>query len=251
MAEPVNPTPPANPNPSADPNPPANPNPPADPNPPTPPANPNPPADPNSPANPNPPTDPAKPAATVAVPKSLLDDADDTPANPADPGTPTDEAVKAFVEGIPALDLGDGVKWDDEMLTAMAPSLMELTGADPKKADGIVKAYAAHAQKIAKAQAEAADAFNNGLIQQCQERFGADLKKVAGYAKQGGLEVFGEKIWNEMKKIPAFANNPDIMDRLAAIGRKKATDGGKVVPKAAAPADRGDLLHRMYGQGAK
>ena len=233
MEEPVN-TPPANP--PADPaNPPADPaNPPADP-----PANP--PAD---------PTPPAKPAP--AAPKSLLDDDDDPPADPAaQPQQPDDEAVKAFVAGIPALDLGDGVKWDDQMLKVMAPSLMELTGGDPKKADGLVKAYASHAQAYAKAQAEAADAFNNGLIAQCKERFGADFNKVKAYAKQGGLQVFGEKIWNEMKKTPVFANNPDIMERLAEIGRKSATDSGKVLPQGSTPGDRGDLLHRMYGMGGK
>lgn len=242
MEEPVN-TPPANP--------------PADPA--TPPANP--PAEPQTPpAEPaNPPADPATPTTDSATPpvndppklKSLLDDDDEPgkdPANPGEPEKPTDEAIKAFVEGIPALDLGDGVKWDDAMLTAMAPSLMELTGGDPKKADNLVKAYASHAQAYAKAQAEAADAFNNGLIAECEKRFGADVKKVAALAKAGGRAIFGDTIWNEMKKTPAFANNPDIMERLAEFGRKIATDSGKVTPTASEPADGGDVLHRMYGK---
>lgn len=246
MEEPVN-TPPANP--PADPaNPPANP--PAEPQ--TPPA--------NEPADPaNPPADPATPPADPATPpandppklKSLLDDDDEPanpPANPGEPEKPTDEAIKAFVEGIPALDLGDGVKWHDAMLTAMAPSLMELTGGDPKKADNLVKAYASHAQAYAKAQAEAADAFNKGLIAECEKRFGADVKKIAALAKAGGRAIFGDTIWNEMKKTPAFANNPDIMERLAEFGRKIATDSGKVTPTASEPADGGDVLHRMYGK---
>lgn len=219
----------------------------------TPPANS--PADPtNPPATPpaNEPADPANPPANDPPKlKSLLDDDDEPakdPANPGEPAKPTDEAIKAFVEGIPALDLGDGVKWDDAMLTAMAPSLMELTGGDPKKADNLVKAYASHAQAYAKAQAEAADAFNNGLIAECEKRFGADVKKVAALAKAGGRAIFGEKIWNEMKKTPAFANNPDIMERLADFARKFATDSGKVVPDGAeGVSDKGDLLKRMYG----
>ena len=222
----------------------------------TPPANPS--ADPATPPA-TPPADPATPPADPATPpandpsklKSLLDDDEEPakdPANPEEPEKPTDEAIKAFVEGIPALDLGDGVKWDDAMLTAMAPSLMELTGGDPKKADNLVKAYASHAQAYAKAQAEAADAFNNGLIAECEKRFGADVKKVAALAKAGGKAIFGEKIWNEMKKTPAFANNPDIMERLAEYGRKISTDSGKVTPTASEPAASGDLLHRMYGK---
>lgn len=244
MEEPVN-TPPANP--PADPaNPPATPpaNEPADPA--------NPPADPATPPA-TPPADPATPPANDPPKlKSLLDDDDepqDPPANPEDPEKPTDEAIKAFCDGIPALDLGDGVKWDDAMLTAMAPALMELTGGDPKKANNLVKAYASHAQAYAKAQAEAADAFNNGLIAECEKRFGADVKKVAALAKQGGRAIFGDKIWNEMKKTPAFANNPDIMERLADFARKFATDSGKVVPDGAeGVSDKDDLLKRMYGK---
>ena len=166
--------------------------------------------------------------------------------NKAEP--PTEEQVAEFCKGIPALDMGDGVKWDDATLKAIAPSLMEVTGGDAKKAQPIVKAYAEHMQKLAKAQAEAADAFNNGLIAECNKRFGADLKKVAGYAKKGGAAIFGDKIWNEMKTIPSFANNPDIMERLAEFGRKIATDGGKVTTKDGDPAPgESDVLHRMYG----
>lgn len=187
--------------------------------------------------------------------KTLLED-DDSPAeqktgeeggeNASTP--PTEEQVAEFCKGIPALDMGDGVKWDDETLKAIAPSLMDITGGDAKKAQPLVKAYADHMQKLAKAQAEAADAFNNGLIAECNKRFGADLKKISGYAKKGGAAIFGEKIWNEMKTIPSFANNPDIMERLAEFGRKIATDGGRVATKDGDPAPgESDVLHRMYG----
>jgi hypothetical protein len=150
------------------------------------------------------------------------------------------------VKSVPALDLGDGVTWDDAALKAMAPSLM---GLEKDKADAVIKAYADYTKGIAKAQAEAADAFNNGLIAECKKRFGEDLKKVTTLAKQGGVAVFGEKLWKEMKSVPAFANNPDIMERLADIARKFATDGGKVAPNGAeGGSDKDDLLKRMYGK---
>ena len=213
-----------------------------------------PPADPaNPPADPaNPPADPANPPSEPTEPKklkSLLDDDDDdeTPANePTDPAQPSAEDIDAWVKSVPALDLGDGVTWDDAALKAMAPSLM---GLEKDKADAVIKAYADYTKGIAKAQAEAADAFNNGLIAECKKRFGEDLKKVTTLAKQGGVAVFGEKIWKEMKSVPAFANNPDIMERLADIARRFATDGGKVVSDGAGGgSDNDDLLKRMYGK---
>lgn len=212
----------------------------------TPPANPpsNPPSEPTTPPA-EPATPPSEPTASKKL-KSLLDDDDEPPANePTDPAQPSAEDIDAWVKSVPALDLGDGVKWDDAALKAMAPSLM---GLEKDKADAVIKAYADYTKGIAKAQAEAADAFNNGLIAECKKRFGEDLKKVTTLAKQGGVAVFGEKIWNEMKSVPAFANNPDIMERLADIARKFATDGGKVAPKGAeGGSDKDDLLKRMYG----
>lgn len=213
----------------------------------TPPANPpsNPPSEPTTP-----PAEPATPPSEPTAPKklkSLLDDDDEPPANePTDPTQPSAEDIDAWVKSVPALDLGDGVTWDDAALKAMAPSLM---GLEKDKADAVIKAYADYTKGIAKAQAEAADAFNNGLIAECKKRFGEDLKKVTTLAKQGGVAVFGEKLWKEMKSVPAFANNPDIMERLVDIARKFATDGGKVAPNGAeGGSDKDDLLKRMYGK---
>lgn len=158
---------------------------------------------------------------------------------------PTEEEIAAWVKDVPALDLGDGVKWDDAALKAMAPSLMGLKKEDSNK---VITAYAEYTKKIAKAQAVAADAFNAGLIKQCEERFGTDLRKVAGFAKKGGAAIFGDKIWNELKTVPSFANNPDIIERLAAYGRTIADDGGKVKADAGGTKDaQADVLHRMYG----
>lgn len=213
----------------------------------TPPANPpsNPPSEPTTP-----PAEPATPPSEPTAPKklkSLLDDDDEPPANePTDLAQPSAEDIDAWVKSVPALDLGDGVTWDDAALKAMAPSLM---GLEKDKADAVIKAYADYTKGIAKAQAEAADAFNNGLIAECKKRFGEDLRKVTTLAKQGGVAVFGEKLWKEMKSVPAFANNPDIMERLADIARKFATDGGKVAPNGAeGGSDKDDLLKRMYGK---
>lgn len=186
---------------------------------------------------------------------SLLDD-DEEPTHEkkedegaADEGAnkvPTEEEIDAWCKSVPELDLGDGVKWDNAVLKAMAPSLM---GLKKEESGRVIKAYAEYTKAQAKAQAEAADGFNNGLIKQCQERFGEDLPKVAQLAKSGGREVFGDKIWNEMKKIAAFANNPDILEKLAAVGQRVATDRGKVIPKGSEGSDapKGDILHRMYG----
>ena len=192
---------------------------------------------------------------TPAKSGSLLDDGAGTEdgedaakkADGADAAkAPTAEEIDEWCKGVPELDLGDGVKWDNAALKAMAPSLM---GLKKEESGRVIKAYAEYTKAQAKAQAEAADSFNNGLIQECQKRFGEDLQKIAGYAKTGGREIFGDKIWNEMKAIPQFANNPDIMEKLAEFGRRVSTDGGKITPKGGETDDaqKGDILHRMYG----
>lgn len=213
-------------------------------------------AQPVEPATPAEPAEPAaKDAQTPAEPastKTLLDDDDAQPAAPS-PGEqpaqgPSAEEIEKFCSGIKATDLGDGVTWSDDALKAMAPSLMQLTGGDPAKADGVVKAYSSFVQEQSRRQQEAAEAFNTGLIKECQQRFGSDLKKVARYAREGGLAIFGDSLWAALKSTPAFANNPDIIERLAEYGRRIAEDGGVAHPDdgAHAPTDE-DVLHRMYG----
>ncbi len=192
-------------------------------------------------------------AAAPAKPKSLLDDEPEKPAEGAADGAdkdgakpaPTEEEIAEWCRGVPALDLGDGVKWDDDALKAMAPSLMAL----PKEASGkVISAYAEYTKEVARRQAVAADAFNAGLIRQCEERFGADLRKVASYARKGGAAIFGDALWGQMKTVPQFANNPDVMERLAEYGRRIATDGGKVTPdEGRGGEDRSDVIKRMYG----
>jgi len=195
----------------------------------------------------------AKPSETPEPKKTtnLLDD-DEPEAAPEkkddEAKAPDEEALKKYCEGIPALDLGDGVKWDDATLQAMAPSLMELTGGDPKKADGVVKAYAKIKQDEMNARVEASDAFNDGLIKECEKRFGPDLGKIRKLAKTGGRQFFGDTLWNEMKQVREFANNPDILERLAAFGKTVTGDTGHVKPKDdTSGGNTGDVLHRMYG----
>ena len=192
-----------------------------------------------------------KPAESAPA-KTLLDDDEETPPaeeKPAEetPNAPSEEDMEKFRSGIKAIDLGDGVEWSDDTLKAMTPSLMELTGGDPKKANNLVKAYADFVQGESRKQLEAAEAFNNGLIKECQSRFGADIKKVAKLAREGGRAIFGDDLWKALKSTPAFANNPDVLERLAEHGRRIAEDGGAVKPKDGEPTPESeDLLHRMY-----
>jgi hypothetical protein len=44
-------------------------------------------------------------------------------------------------------------------------------------------------------------------------------------AKRGGKALFGEA-WDELKGIPAFCNDPRIIEALAGYGRSVATDDG-------------------------
>ena len=182
--------------------------------------------------------------------RTLLDD-EEEPAKgepEAASGAPTAEDVEKFCKGIPATDLGDGVTWSDDTLRAMAPSLMELTGGDPSKANGVVKAYSSYMQELSRKQQEAAEAFNDGQLKECRKRFGDDLPKVAKAARVAGRAIFGDALWNALKATPEFANNPDVLERLAEHGRRISQDGGAVRPVDGTPSgDGGDVLHRMYG----
>lgn len=185
---------------------------------------------------------------TPTEPESLLDDEKKADPQSSDTSAPTEEQIGEFTKSIKAIDLGDGVTWDDDALKAMTPDLMNLCEGDAKKAEGLVKAYTSYKQSVAKTVAEKADAFNKELISQCRTRFGSDLKQVVEYARIGGKEIFGDVIWNEMKKVPSFANNPEIVEKLAGWGRKFASDSGRITPRGDdAPKQEGDVLHRMYG----
>lgn len=200
--------------------------------------------------------EPAGAAAAERPPerhRTLLEEADDPePAPGSDDAEAAADAGKAealakFTGSIKALDLGDGVRFDDDAFNSIAPELMEVSGGDPAKAEPLVRKFVQGEIARQRAAQEAQDAFNQELRNQCRQRWGADTRKVARDANRGGLAVFGEKIWNEMKGIESFANNPDIMERLAIVGRRFAEDGGAVHPAGQAAEDTRDVISRMYG----
>ena len=186
---------------------------------------------------------------------NLMDDETGGEPEKTEPGTeeqkpPTDEEQKTFREAIKTIDIGEGVKWDDPALSAMTPELMKISGGDPKKAEGIVKAYTAYQQEQVRQFNEANDKFLNGLVEQCKQRFGSDLKQVCALAKEGGRRIFGDDLWNVMKKERAFANNPDIIEKLAAFGRSTKDDPGATKKETGTTGRSSDWRENMYG-GAK
>ena len=200
--------------------------------------------------DPPPANDPPKDDQHTTKPVNLLDDpeGEEAPKGGEEAKPPTDEEQKAFRESIKAIDLGEGVKWDDPSLDAMTPELMKLTGNDPKKAEGIIKAYTAHQQAQVKAMQEAQDKFLNGLVGECKKRFGDDLGRMCELAKAGGKRIFGDEIWNVMRKEPSFANNPDIIEKLAAFGRSEKDDPGVTAAQPKAAGGDRDWRESMYGK---
>lgn len=193
----------------------------------------------------------AKPAAD-ARPRTLLEEADEPAAGDAPDdgvaGKAVDgEKLEAFKSSIRALDLGEGVRFDDAAFSDIAPELMEMAGGDPGRAEPLVRKYVQGEIARARAAQEAQDAFNAELRNQCRQRWGADTMSVAKAANAGGRAVFGDRIWNEMKGIESFANNPDIMERLAMVGKRLAVDGGAVHPAGQSAEDTRDVIARMYG----
>lgn len=181
---------------------------------------------------------------------SLFDDPEPVATDPEkkdDPAAPTEEQSKAFTEEVKKIDLGEGVTFDDNAMTVMAPALYKLTGGDAAKAEEAVKAYS-ELKKAEAAQAEEArNKHCDGLIEADKKKFGADLPKVVELAKVGGKAFFGEKKWNVLKGIPEFVNDPDILEALAGHGRRVQNDKGGVKPKdGKTEPDGGDLFHRMY-----
>lgn len=162
-----------------------------------------------------------------------------------EPEAPTPEAVEAWKKGVKALDLGDGVQYDDALLDRLAPELMELTGGDGAKAERLVKAYTGHVLEEARRAQEAQEAFNAELVRQCRERWGADLGRVARRADAGGKAIFGEKLWNEIRSVRQFANNPDIMERLAVYGRAAASDRGVSSDRGGRPEKTATLSQQL------
>lgn len=197
-----------------------------------------------------------EPVAKDVKSASLLDEPKTDPADKkteADaPTTPNEEDVKKFTEGVKAIDLGDGVTWDEPALQAMTPALMKLTGNDPAKAEEVIKSYTAYKQEEMNKVEEANQAYATALVAECKSRFGADLPKVCDLAKIGAEHIFGIELWKQLRTVPQFCNNPDIIERFAAIGRTVKPDTGAVLPPAGkAQAAPRDWREGMYGKGSK
>ena len=191
-----------------------------------------------------------KPAEQPKKHVNLMDDPPKDGENKGDEGgkPPEEDAeTKAFVDGLKAIDLGEGVTFDDAALTAMRAPLMELCGKDPKKAEGIVKAYTEYRRAEMKAMQEQADAFNDGLVEEAKKRFGKDLHQMVSLAKAGGEKIFGDELWREMRSVPQFTNNPDIIERLAKFGKSNTDDRGAVNKENKPSTDKRDWRERMYG----
>lgn len=193
--------------------------------------------------------DAAKPAETAEKPvRNLLDDEPEGGGEKsADAGAAPDaEAVKTWTAGIKATDLGDGVKWDDPLLDAMAPELMKMSGGDPKKAEGVVKAFTDYQRAVAKKMAEGAAEIDRQNISACEAEFGQDLKKVVKLAREGGRIAFGD-LWDVVRQERRVCNHPAFIRQMARIAQRFATDTGHVAPKeGAGDGEVGDVLHRMY-----
>ena len=193
--------------------------------------------------------DAAKSAETAEKPaRNLLDDEpEEGGEKSADAGAASDaEAVKTWTAGIKATDLGDGVKWDDPLLDAMAPELMKMSGGDPKKAEGVVKAFTDYQRAVAKKMAEGAAEIDRQNISACEAEFGQDLKKVVKLAREGGRIAFGD-LWDVVRQERRVCNHPAFIRQMARIAQRFATDTGHVAPKeGAGDGEVGDVLHRMY-----
>lgn len=193
--------------------------------------------------------DAAKDADAAEKPvRNLLDDEPEGgEAAAADAAEKPDaEAVKTWTAGIKATDLGDGVKWDDPLLDAMAPELMKMSGGDPKKAEGVVKAFTDYQRAVAKRMAEGAAEIDRQNISACEAEFGQDLKKVVKLAREGGRIAFGD-LWDVVRQERRVCNHPAFIRQMARIAQRFATDTGHVAPKeGAGDGEVGDVLHRMY-----
>ncbi len=194
-------------------------------------------------------TDAAKPAGAAEKPvRNLLDDEPEEGGEKPGgaEGAPDAEAVRTWTAGIKATDLGDGVKWDDPLLDAMAPELMKMSGGDPKKAEGVVKAFTDYQRGVAKKMAESAAEIDRQNVTACEAEFGQDLKKVVRLAREGGRIAFGD-LWDVVRQERRVCNHPAFIRQMARIAQRFATDTGHVAPKeGAGDGEVGDVLHRMY-----
>ncbi len=147
------------------------------------------------------------------------------------PAEMTPEELDAFVAGmkLPELNVGkdaygNDVKLGDVEVKVLAPFLSGI-GLSAKQSSAVVHGLAALEGARLKAEVKAQRDLVSGLVAASREKFGADLGRFVSEAKRGGKALFGEA-WEELKSIPAFCNDPRIIEALAGYGRSVATDDG-------------------------
>jgi hypothetical protein len=176
---------------------------------------------------------------------SLLDEPEEEEVKPEEQkAEATPEEVEAFVAKIGKVDIeidGVALPWDEEAVKAIAPVLVKNKISDTA-ANELVGAYAKYVAGQAQAAVEADKLFVKGLVEECNKRFGTDVKRFANEGRRGGIKVFGAELFGRLSKIPAFGSDPDIIEALAKIGRTSTpeTAGGSSspVPKEKDFADR-------------
>lgn len=177
---------------------------------------------------------------------NLLDEGMEAPADGGIDDVPSDEVIANFRSSINSLsgDLG----LDEDGVKDLLPELYRLSGGDAEKADRLVKKYGS-VVKNGMDRIRAKDTeFNRQLVESARSRFGSELQKVVKFANIGGRDIFGDELWSVFRKIPAFANNPDVLERLARRGRIVEEDNG--VYRGGhnqSTGDQSDVIHRMYG----
>ena len=147
------------------------------------------------------------------------------------PAEMTPEELDAFVSGmkLPELNVGkdafgNDVKLGDVEVKVLAPFLSGI-GLSAKQSSAVVHGLAALEGARLKADVKAQRDLVSGLVSASKEKFGADIGRFVSEAKRGGKALFGEA-WDELKGIPAFCNDPRIIEALAGYGRSVATDDG-------------------------
>jgi len=141
------------------------------------------------------------------------------------------EELDAFVAGmkLPEINVGkdafgNDVKLGDVEVKVLAPFLSGI-GLSAKQSSAVVHGLAALEGARLKAEVKAQRDLVSGLVSASREKFGADIGRFVSEAKRGGKALFGEA-WDELKGIPAFCNDPRIIEALAGYGRSVATDDG-------------------------
>ena len=141
------------------------------------------------------------------------------------------EEVETFVEGMKLPDLkvgkdafGNEVKLGAAEVKTLAPYLSGI-GLNQKQSSAVIHSLAALEGAKLRAEVKAQKDLVDGLVTASKEKFGADIGRFVSEARKGGKALFGEA-WDELKGIPAFCNDPRIIEALAGYGRSIETDDG-------------------------